>query len=153
MGPQSIILGPLANIILNPQHGLQFIASVQTTTNNHLTTHPQLAPNISVKSHIVFLWYISFSFNRRYSATLEDLVSVLLRGDATSRPSADQVLWVPALQDYVKAHVMRTAALTNKQRQPSPAPMQEYQRMKSSDEKENVSKCNNVNGRKYNKPI
>ena len=42
-----------------------------------------------------------------YGAVLQDLVAVLLQTDAAQRPSAEQVLRVPALQRQVKATYKR----------------------------------------------
>ena len=46
-------------------------------------------------------------FYRHCGAVLEDLVCILLRADADTRPSADQILCIPALRPYVQNYVRR----------------------------------------------
>lgn len=45
------------------------------------------------------LYYLS----RHYGAVVEDLVAILLGTDPAKRPSAEQIITVPALQSYVKS--------------------------------------------------
>ena len=47
------------------------------------------------------------SVSREYGAILEDLVAVLLQTDPAQRPSAEQVLRVPAIQRQVTATYRR----------------------------------------------
>ena len=55
-------------------------------------------------TEIVGHTFISF---RQYSALVEDLVAVLLRTNPDDRPSAEQVLCIPALQSYIHQYVQR----------------------------------------------
>ena len=60
---------------------------------------------LMLKVFLCRLSTLEFSY-RVYGALLEDLVSVLLQKDPEDRPSAKQILYVPAMQSYVKKFLL-----------------------------------------------
>jgi hypothetical protein len=105
-------------------------------------------------SHVLVLIYpllvkYSTMFFSHYSALVEDLISILLRVDATKRPSARQILCIPVMQPNVDAYVTRmhhlhgnvcnsiaTMSILEKRENPDPL---EGKCHITDDEKENVS--------------
>ena len=87
-----------------------------------------------------YLCYVS-----HYGALLVDLISVLLHQNPDQRPTADQVLSIPAVQPYVNHYVKRTTtmkelALNTPPRRARSAMSQHSRGRDTSQDKENVGK-------------
>jgi len=66
---------------------------------------------------------------RQYGALTQDLISVLLQTDPAARPTAAQVLAIPAVRPYAEAYVRRMRAITERCVSPtSPLPTTSAQR-------------------------
>lgn len=75
---------------------------------------------------------VSLRSCRRYGALTGDLVDVLLQADPAARPTAAQVLTIPAVRPYAEAYVRRMRAISERCQSPvtplSPPPTAAQQR-------------------------
>ena len=76
----------------------------------------------------VLFW--SYVLSRQYGPLTEDLIAVLLQADPGARPTAAQVLAIPAVRPYAEAYVRRMRAVAERCVSPltplSPPPAEQH---------------------------
>ena len=76
-----------------------------------------LCPNVELPlawTHNDFSDFLNVIMCRQYGPLTEDLIAVLLQADPAARPTAAQVLAIPAVRPYAEAYVRRMRAIAER---------------------------------------